>query len=98
MERNSDFLIEDGVLVDYCGQGGDVRIPDGVTAIGVNAFRSCEGLRSVVIPAGVARIERDAFARCRALTHVCLPARFGDRLAAILGEEAAARIPLTLTE
>ena len=64
------FDIENGVLAKYNGSGGDVVIPDGVTAIGVNAFRCCEGLRSVVIPAGVARIERDAFRDCEALTSV----------------------------
>lgn len=30
----SDFQIENGVLVKYTGNGGDVVIPEGVTSIG----------------------------------------------------------------
>lgn len=32
-EDSSDFLIEDGVLVEYYGDGGDVVVPDGVTSM-----------------------------------------------------------------
>lgn len=35
----SDFRIKNGVLVKYVGNGGDVVIPDSVTAIGVKAFK-----------------------------------------------------------
>ena len=31
---DSDFDISDGVLTAYNGNGGDIVIPDGVTAIG----------------------------------------------------------------
>ncbi len=34
----SDFVIEDGVLVEYTGAGGTVVVPDGVTEIGAEAF------------------------------------------------------------
>ncbi len=40
----SDFIIENGVLVKYTGNGGDVVIPDGVTDIGYEAFRKCKNL------------------------------------------------------
>ena len=35
MSNPSDFLIENGVLKQYKGPGGDVVIPEGVTSIGV---------------------------------------------------------------
>ena len=38
---NSDFVIENGVLKEYTGKGGDVVIPDGVTSIGLDAFKDC---------------------------------------------------------
>ena len=30
---SQDFIIEDGKLKEYLGQGGDVIIPEGVTSI-----------------------------------------------------------------
>ena len=72
MERNSDFLIENGVLVDYCGQGGDIRIPEGVTAIGRDVFEGNGRIRSVTLPEGVRRIEEGAFYSCQGLVLVTL--------------------------
>ena len=34
----SDFVIENGVLTNYIGKGGDVVISEGVTSIGEDAF------------------------------------------------------------
>ncbi len=39
-ENNEDFLIENGVLKRYLGEGGDVIIPEGVTSIGCYTFLS----------------------------------------------------------
>ena len=35
---SNDFIIENGVLKKYTGNGGDVVIPDGITEIGSGAF------------------------------------------------------------
>ncbi len=43
-QDQSDFQIEDGVLVKYLGDGGDVIVPDGVTKIGDDCFASCNDL------------------------------------------------------
>ena len=53
MEHTSDFIIEDGYLHQYVGNGGDIVIPDGVRV--VQAFESCETIRSVVVPEEIGR-------------------------------------------
>ena len=53
-----DFIIENGTLVDYTGQGETVIIPDGVTEIGQGAFRNCRNLTNITIPDSVRKIER----------------------------------------
>ena len=53
MSENKDFVIENGVLKQYTGPGGDVVIPEGVTEVGRWAFNDCIGLTGVTIPAGV---------------------------------------------
>ena len=69
----NDFVIENGVLKKYQGQGGDVVIPEGVTSIGDCAFSGCSSLTSVVIPDGVTSIGNDAFWGCSSLTSVVIP-------------------------
>lgn len=61
MSNASDFIIENGVLKNYVGPGGDVVIPDGVTAIGNQAFWANKSLKSVKIPEGVTQIGKEAF-------------------------------------
>ncbi len=70
---SSDFVIENGVLTEYKGDGGAVTIPSGVTSIGNNAFAHCVDLTSVTIPNGVTSIGRSAFAYCTSLTSIKIP-------------------------
>lgn len=51
----------------------EVIIPQGVTAIGANAFKEHTALRSVSIPAGVTQIGSSAFDKCNALQTINLP-------------------------
>ena len=67
-----NFVIEDGVLKEYTGPGGEIVIPAGVTEIGWSAFEGCTGLTSVVIPEGVTRIGNFAFYGCTGLTSVVI--------------------------
>ena len=60
MSNASDFIIENGVLKEYVGPGGDVVIPEGVTKIGDRVFEY-HVLSSIVIPEGVTHIGSSAF-------------------------------------
>ena len=74
-EPTPDAVFEidaDGVLTAYTGSGGDVAVPEGVTAIGDRAFYKTD-VTSVVLPAGVLSIGERAFSHCDALTAVTLP-------------------------
>ena len=61
MSNLNDFIIKNGELVKYKGEGGDVVIPEGVTSIGEHAFDNCRSLISVTIPNSVTSIGKYAF-------------------------------------
>ena len=61
MSNASDFVIENGVLKNYVGPGGDVVIPEGVTSIADHAFFHCRPLERIVIPDSVTNIGALAF-------------------------------------
>ena len=67
------FVIEDGVLTDYVGEGGDVTIPVGVTSIGDKAFEECRSITSITIPDSVTSIGECAFMNCNSLTSITIP-------------------------
>lgn len=73
MCKACDFVIENGAVKKYTGPGGDVVIPDGMTAIGASAFRCCGSLKSMVIPKGVTSIGASAFRDCDSLSNVVIP-------------------------
>ena len=73
MSDLKDFVIENGVLVKYQGNGGDVVIPDGVTSIDKNAFAKCVSIKSVVIPDSVTTILNSAFKGCKKLKSINIP-------------------------
>ena len=59
--ENNDFVIEEGVLKAYRGSGGDVRVPDGITGIGEEAFANCEDLINITFPDSLVHIGPRAF-------------------------------------
>ena len=69
----SFLTIEDGVVTKCHESAVSVVIPDGVTAIGENAFNKCESLKSVVIPESMREIGKCAFYYCEALESVVIP-------------------------
>ena len=62
----ADYFFLDNKLVT------SIVIPDCVTAIGMNAFRFCEKLETVVIGSGVKNIASGAFYACNALTSLTI--------------------------
>lgn len=73
LAAGNNFVISDGVLVQYDGPGGDVVIPDGVTEIDGSVFADREDLTGVVIPNGVTDIGPWAFKGCTSLQRVVIP-------------------------
>ena len=55
MSNASDFVIENGVLKEYKGPGGDVVVPEGVTEIGENVFVELTNV-SIHLPVSVQKI------------------------------------------
>ena len=62
--------IKDGVLKGYYGPGGDIVIPNTVTAIDKEAFLDNKKVTSVTIPGSVSSIGYKAFKGCRELKKV----------------------------
>lgn len=71
--ETTEFDIEDGVLKNYTGPGGNVVIPSNVTKIGNLAFCGRKEITSVVIPDGVTQIGEWAFRECKNLANVVIP-------------------------
>lgn len=68
-----DFVIKNSVLTAYEGNGGAVTIPDGVTAIGEQAFVYMGHITSISIPSSVTSIGDMAFFKCSAMTSINIP-------------------------
>lgn len=61
-----DFDIRGGELKRYSGCACEIRIPDGVTAIAVSAFKNSKNCERVFIPETVTAIGAEAFSGCPA--------------------------------
>lgn len=95
------FAFQDGALIDQVNHvlvayarglsATSYTVPQGVTAIGSDAFYKNDVLTSVTLPEGLAFIEAEAFGWCSALTNVNLPST----LAAIRTNGFAACTALT---
>lgn len=56
-ENEPTFVVRAGVLERYNGSDPVVYIPEGVTAIGGQAFRECMNVHRIVLPEGVTEIQ-----------------------------------------
>ena len=52
-----------GSLLSYEGPGGEVKVPEGVLSIGIEAFAFCTQVTGVILSEGVRGIARRAFYR-----------------------------------
>ena len=93
-EAENDFEIdENGVLTKYHGSAAVVVIPEGVSAIGANAFYQNQTITGVTLTDDVKTIGNSAFSFCTSLVNVT----FGDSLETI-GQYAFQHVPLTEIE
>ena len=76
LAAEGDFVIEDGVLMEYTGAGGTVVVPDGVTEIGEEAFYGFFDMFNlrldVTLPSSVKVVGKSAFMEST-LTSISLP-------------------------
>ncbi|MBP1537260.1 MAG: leucine-rich repeat domain-containing protein [Ruminococcus sp.] len=69
---HSDFDIEDGELIKYCGSSQIITVPDNVDTIGTDAFLKCEA-KEIILPTSVHCIDDWAFTGCTNLEHIDIP-------------------------
>lgn len=62
--------IQDGVLLGYYGQGGDIVLPNTVTKIGDEALKGNKKITGITIPGSVTDIGNNAFENCENLERV----------------------------
>ncbi|MBR6220958.1 MAG: leucine-rich repeat protein [Clostridia bacterium] len=70
---DSDFVIENGVVVAYNGPGGNVTVPEGVTAIGEDAFAYNTSITHVTLPDGLRIIGEGSFTWAENLKSLTVP-------------------------
>ena len=66
-------IIDDNAFKNVHGYVQRIIVPEQIKNIGLEAFRSCEGVMEVVLPDGVSSIGKMAFAHCRDLRKVNIP-------------------------
>lgn len=73
MQNQNSFEIEDGILKACLGAESEIRIPDGVCAIGEGAFKGMAHVLKVTLPDGIKKIGPAAFKGCRQLKSISFP-------------------------
>ena len=63
-----EFITAFGVLVEYKGDGKNITIPDGLEAIGLDAFTCCYKLEAICLPASLKKLSKNSFHLCNNLT------------------------------
>ncbi len=79
---NPIYASQEGILYDkekktlLCcpgGKTGNVKLPQGLTTIGQEAFSGCSSLTGIQLPKGLTTIGQNAFYSCRSLTNIEIP-------------------------
>ena len=71
--KADDFVIENGILVNYVGDDEVVTVPDKVGEIGTGAFKNNTSVKKVILPDGITTIGAYAFSGCSMLESINLP-------------------------
>ncbi|MDD4291369.1 MAG: leucine-rich repeat protein [Clostridia bacterium] len=71
-----EFVIQEGVLIEYNGLGGNVIIPEGITSIAGRVFYGNDSVTSIVFPEGFESIGEYAFYNNTALKSITFPTTF----------------------
>ncbi len=58
---------------EYNGFIKKIEVEDGITRLGAQLFRNCNGVKEVSLPKGLTEIDKRAFAGCTSLTAIELP-------------------------
>ena len=61
--KEDNFDIKEGVLLEYLGRDPVVRIPDGITQIALGAFSKCTFIQRIIIPGSLKKLQGDAKGR-----------------------------------
>ena len=69
---STEFIIDDGMIMEYVGPGGDVIIPQGVTDIFFEVFYASAIITSITIPGSVSDIASSVFEKSEKLKVVKL--------------------------
>ena len=93
MRKQGDFLIDNGVLIEYTGTDSEVAVPEGIKELGFEAFYR-KNVVSVRLPKGLRRIGRLAFNKCEKLNSVFFPESL-EEIGASAFEECAALSSIT---
>ena len=72
-DRCLGAVVNGTTLIGWENPDGAITIPNGVTSIGISAFRNCTELTEITIPDSVTNIGDDAFYGCSGLTSVSIP-------------------------
>ena len=73
MRNARDFIIENGILVQYVGDYEEVIVPEGVSQIGEKAFSGREDIVDVILPNSISGIGNWAFSGCVNLSGINMP-------------------------
>ena len=71
-DESRDFIIDNGVLLEYIGNASVVNIPSSVIIIGSNAFKDKTRMSKVIFSDNVEVIQDNAFHRCIGLNNIKL--------------------------
>ena len=73
MDNYPVVAIGDHCFEDFAVNILSVELPEGIKSIGVQAFATCENLKTLVIPEGVTTLDDRCFLGCKLLQSVTIP-------------------------